>query len=67
MLTSLSLDGIEYYLTYVDRFERRDSIQHHGRSMIQFHRNEFRRLTPEEFRQFWFEMYGRKLMDADNR
>ena len=55
-------DGTEFYLAHVDRFERRNSIQHFGKSMIPFHRNEFRRLTPEEFKQFWFKTYGKKLV-----
>ena len=55
-------DGVEYYLAHVDRFEKRNSVQAGGKRMIPFPRNEFRRMTPEEFRQFWFDQYGRRLV-----
>jgi len=55
-------DGVEYYVGYVDRFEKKQPIVRGGQKVVEFSRNAFKRLSESEFRQFWFEEYGRRLV-----
>jgi len=55
-------DGFRYYITEIDRFSVKNAINHNGKKVVTFHKDEFKVFrNTNELDWFWLDTYRKRI------